>query len=110
MLQISLISSTAGVNFRSRHSTDSIYKNASTGPVVSQRCMLHLVKKKGPGQKKKSRRWFLELFSGGPSSHFDQFSGSKTTQIVTGFTAPLGGLVDAVAGPVALSRTVWVRS
>ena len=33
--------------------------------------------KKGPGPTKKWKRWFLELFSGGPSSYFDQFPGSK---------------------------------
>ena len=62
MYQISLISSTAGVNFWSRHSTDSIYKNASTGPVVSERNGFLLVKKEGAGPKNISAMVFGAIF------------------------------------------------
>ena len=98
-----MISANAGVHSNSRHSVDEIYKNASTGPVVSERNGFLLVKKRRGGSKKYIRDGFWSHFVEVRPPKSDQFSGSEPTKIAVGFTAPLGGLADAVAGPVTLS-------
>ena len=91
-LQISLISSTAGVNFQSRYSTATIYKNASTGPVLSFRSRFLMV-----GQKKSESKKMVQMV-------FEAISWSSVPpkvikfelKIVVGFTAPLERFVGAL--------------
>ena len=85
-------SSTAGVNFQSRYSTATIYKNASTGPVLSFRSRFLMV-----GQKKSESKKMVQMV-------FEAISWSSVPpkvikfelKIVVGFTALLERFVGAL--------------
>ena len=85
-------SSTAGVNFQSRYSTATIYKNASTGPVLSFRSRFLMVGQKKSESKKMVQMVFEAIFWSSVPPKVIKFE----LKIVVGFTALLERFVGAL--------------